>query len=61
MKKIYIQPQLTVTNIQPTSSMMVVSYLDVIDPKTKKIENSSDILVKRNYVDYNVWDDDWSN
>ena len=62
MKKIYMQPQLKVTNIQPTSSMMiVVSYMDVYSPSSNTIKESGQILVKKNYTDYNVWDEDWSN
>ena len=65
MKKIYIQPQMKVVNIQQTSSILVPGSITILgDSGTATFFNENATgaaMVKRNYTDYNVWDDDWSN
>lgn len=63
MKKIYIQPNTVVVKVeqQRPVALVVTSIPQAnIDTSDAGIAPGS-FGVKRNYVDYNVWDDDWSN
>ena len=58
MKKIYCNPTTTVVTVK-THNMIATSPLQIYNDKNA---NSEFVMeVKSNRVNYNVWDDDWSN
>ena len=58
MKKIYIQPSLSIVHVQ-SAQMMALSNVGI--NRTESDADGSEALVKGNSsASYNVWDDDWS-
>ncbi len=57
MKKAYSIPQLFVTRV---TTVHLFSASTTLDFKSGDIESESNVLVKDNNSNYNVWNDDWS-
>ncbi len=59
MKKIYIQPNTVTVRVE---QQRPVAYSPIVTINKSSVDfTPSEFQVKKNYTDYNVWDDDWSN